>query len=273
MLRQRVVTAVVVVPPFVAALFVLPPIGVVILFGAIIAVAAWEWGGLSGLGGAARWSYPAAVSAAGALLIALGSESSLIVVVVLAGATVWWLAAMMQLRMRTSMFHSRGGRLVAGLVTLIPAWLALSLLHAGDPRRPWLLLFLLGLVAVADTAAYAAGHAFGRTKLAPSISPGKTVEGVLGGAAAVVLLAYFCGTMIWRFEGRLLGAWILLAAIAGLVSVIGDLTESKLKRVAGVKDSGKLLPGHGGILDRIDALTAAAPTFAGGWWLLFNARA
>jgi phosphatidate cytidylyltransferase len=133
-----------------------------------------------------------------------------------------------------------------------------------------LLLFILVMVGVADTAAYAAGHAFGRTKLAPTVSPGKTVEGVLGGAVGVVLLSYFCGTMLWHFAGRQLAEWVGMTVLAGLVSVIGDLSESKLKRVAGVKDSGTLLPGHGGILDRIDAVTAAAPVFTWGWLLLFD---
>ncbi len=271
-LKQRVLTALVLVPPLIAALFLLPPAGVAILFGAFVAVAAWEWAALSTLAGAARWSYLALVLALGGALIAFAGESRALVHAVLAVATVWWLAVLLQLGARARLFHSRRGRLLAGVVTLVPAWVALAALHAHDPRSPWLVLFVLLLVAVADVAAYAAGHAFGRTKLAPAVSPGKTVEGVIGGAAAVMLVAYFCGTMIWRFEGPALGAWITLATVAGLVSVIGDLSESKLKRIAGVKDSGKLLPGHGGVLDRIDALTAAAPTFAWGWWLFFNPR-
>jgi phosphatidate cytidylyltransferase len=110
----------------------------------------------------------------------------------------------------------------------------------------------------------------GRTKLAPHISPGKTVEGVAGGVLAVVLLAWLCGTMLWKFEGILLAMWTGLAALTALFSVAGDLTESKLKRIAGVKDSGRLLPGHGGVLDRIDALTAAAPVFGLGVILLLK---
>jgi phosphatidate cytidylyltransferase len=163
--------------------------------------------------------------------------------------------------------------LIAGVLTLVPAWAALGWLHLGDPGAPRLLLFVLLLTVAADTAAYFAGHAFGRTRLAPAISPGKTVEGVAGGVAGVVLLAYFYGTMVVDLHGSALALWLALAAASGLVSVLGDLNESKLKRIAGAKDSGTLLPGHGGVLDRIDALTAAAPTFAWGWLILFDARA
>lgn len=273
MLRQRILTALVLVPPLVAALFVFSSTGVAILFGLFIAAAAWEWGALAQLGTKARVGYVSFILALGAVLIAMGRTHAMLVHLVLGAAAVWWLAALWQLtRAAGGVFHSHRGRLVAGVLTLVPAWTAVSVLHAVDPQAPWLLLFVLVLVAIADSAAYAAGHAFGRTKLAPTISPGKTVEGVIGGTVGVVLLSYFCGTMLWRFQGAALGAWMALAVIAGLVSVIGDLTESKLKRVAGVKDSGRLLPGHGGMLDRIDALTAAAPIFAWGWLIFFHAR-
>lgn len=273
MLKRRLLTAIVLVPPLVAALFWLPPLGVAALFGVFVAAAAWEWGALSGLVGAARAGYVALVLAAGAVFLAISARSSAGAHVVLGAATLWWAFVPFQLGARAPMLGSRGGRLLAGSLTLAPAWVALVLLHGWDVDAPALLLFVLLLVAVADTVAYATGHAFGRTRLAPAVSPGKTVEGVVGGALAVVALAYICGTMFWGFTAAVLGGWIALALTAGLVSVIGDLNESKLKRVAGVKDSGRLLPGHGGVLDRIDALTAAAPVFAWGWLLFFDARA
>jgi phosphatidate cytidylyltransferase len=274
MLKQRIVTAIVLVPPLVAALFLLPLAGIVILLGAIIAVAAWEWGGLSGLAQTPRFIYVTAVVAVGAVAVVVGLRQRGVSYAVFAIAAAWWLWALVDLRRPAGgMLRARSGKLLAGILTLVPPWLSLSNLHATDSRRPLLLLFVLILVAVADTAAYAAGHVFGRTKLAPAISPGKTVEGVIGGATGVVLAAYVCGTMVWHFAGRNLATWIGLATVAGLISVVGDLSESKLKRMAGVKDSGTLLPGHGGILDRIDALTAAAPVFAWGWLLLFDAHA
>lgn len=273
MLKQRILTALVLVPPLVAALFLLPSVGIDVLFGVFIAAAAWEWSALSRLGPTARVGYVVFILILGAILIALSRANAALAHLVLGVGVVWWLAALSQLARGTGgMFHSHRGRLVAGVLTLVPAWMAVSVLHAVDARAPLLLLFVLVLVAVADSAAYAVGHAFGRTKLAPAISPGKTVEGVIGGAVGVVLLSYFCGTMLWHFQGPALGAWLVLAVTAGLVSVIGDLSESKLKRVAGVKDSGRLLPGHGGVLDRIDALTAAAPIFAWGWLIFFHAR-
>lgn len=271
MLKQRIITVVVIVPPLLAALYLLPTMGIEIVFGGIIGFAAWEWSGLCGLARAWRGSYVVLVLALGGVAVAVAQTDRNLLQSVFALACAWWAWAMFELtRTSRGLYFSSTGKLVIGMLTLVPAWLALSFLHASDPRRPLLLLFLLVMVAVADTAAYAAGHVLGRTKLAPAISPGKTVEGVVGGVAGVMLLAYFCGTMVWDFEGRRLGAWIGLSTIAGLVSVIGDLSESKLKRAAGVKDSGRLLPGHGGVLDRIDALTAAAPVFAWGWLVLFD---
>jgi len=141
-------------------------------------------------------------------------------------------------------------------------------LHAQDLDQPALLLFLFLLVWGADTFAYFAGHMFGRHKLAPGVSPGKTIEGVAGGMLAVLLLAILAGVYVWHHDGVKLLSWVLLCLAVGLISVLGDLVESKVKRVAGVKDSGAIVPGHGGVLDRIDALTSAAPAFAFGTLLL-----
>lgn len=274
MLRQRIITALVLIPPLIAALFLLPSPGIALMFGVVVAAAGWEWSGLCQWKPAARGAYVAAVLGLGGALVAGALASPAAALVVFLAGTLWWVVApFAALRAKGSILHTVHGRAIAGLLTLLPAWAALSFLHAADPQRPLLLLFMIVLVAVADTAAYAAGHAFGRTKLAPAISPGKTVEGVLGGFGAVVLLGFICGTMFWHFRGAHLGAWIALSAVAGLISVVGDLTESKMKRIAGVKDSGTLLPGHGGVLDRVDALSAAAPVFALGWLILFYAYA
>ena len=164
----------------------------------------------------------------------------------------------------------RGARAVGGFLILIPVWIAAYMLHVADPRSPLVLLFALVLVWVADTMAYFAGHLFGRTKLAPAISPGKTVEGVVGGMIGVALVAGFGGTLVWGYHAATLALWIGLSVVSALFSVLGDLLESKFKRIAGVKDSGRIFPGHGGALDRIDALTAALPVFALGWHLWFR---
>jgi len=151
---------------------------------------------------------------------------------------------------------------------LVPAWASLVVIHGVDPQGPRLLLFLMVLIWVADSFAYFAGRRWGRTKLAPVISPGKTREGVYGALAGAVLCG---GGLVWLMpQGNPL-LLILFCLLIVLVSVVGDLFESLMKRQAGVKDSGSLLPGHGGMLDRIDSLTAAAPLFLLGLLLLGEA--
>lgn len=267
MLKRRILTAFIVILPLVAALFYFPPGWIAVLFGLFIAAAAWEWATLSGMRGlfsrAAYVLFLLILGAAGMYSV-LQQPSPIVSFLVSAG--LWWLWALAELIGRRDvhkgMFATVSGRIVGGWLVLIPPWVAAIYLLGIDGEHPRaLLLFLLVLVWVADSAAYAAGSVFGRTKLAPRVSPGKTVEGVVGGVVGVVLLAWLCGTMIWKFEPGLLARWIGLAVVTSLFSVVGDLTESKLKRIAGVKDSGRLFPGHGGVLDRIDALTAAAPVF------------
>ncbi len=147
---------------------------------------------------------------------------------------------------------------MAGFFVIIPAWSAAIILHS---HNPFLVLFLVFLVAAADSGAYFAGKQFGKNKLVPQISPGKTWEGLLGGFIAALLLA-FIGAFLFGLEGGLFKNFIYLCAVTALISVAGDLFISLLKREAGAKDSGTILPGHGGILDRIDGLIAALPLFA-----------
>ena len=260
MLKLRVLTALILVPLMVLALFTLPSAGVGALLGVFVAAAAWEWAGLSGSGTWGRAFYVGAL----ALLVLVLLRTPILPIVIV--SVLWWLLALIELIVyrdpARGMLAHRLGKLISGAMILAPAWLASYYLHASDPRSPAALLFLFILVWVADSAAYFAGKRWGRTKLAPHVSPGKSLEGLLGGLAAVVLLAYIAGTAVWRFEAVALGAWMLLALATALFSVLGDLVESKAKRVAGVKDSGALLPGHGGVFDRIDAFTAAAPVFA-----------
>lgn len=267
MLKQRILTAVILVPLLVAALFYLSLPWLTLIFAVFMAAAAWEWAGLTGLRPiAARLAYVAAVLLFGVLGLKLIPLDPELIVSFLTASALWWLWALVELISRRDvtrgMFATMTGRVVGGFLVLVPLWVAAVYLLSADEERPRVLLFLLVLVWVADSAAYFAGSVFGRTRLAPHVSPGKTVEGVAGGVLGVVLLAWLCGTILWKFEGMSLATWIGLAAVTALFSVVGDLTESKLKRVAGVKDSGRLLPGHGGVLDRIDALTSAVPVFA-----------
>lgn len=147
---------------------------------------------------------------------------------------------------------------LSGFFVIIPAWSAAVILHA---HNPYLILFLVLLVAAADSGAYFAGKAFGKNKLVPQISPGKTREGLLGGFLAALVIAFIGANLLSLTEGYF-SSFIYLSAIVALVSVAGDLFISLIKREADAKDSGNILPGHGGILDRVDGLIATLPLFA-----------
>ncbi len=254
MLKQRVATALVALAILALVLFVLPQAVARLVIAAIILTGAWEWGGFLFRDSASRRGiYAAFVALAGAALLYRMPDAALLDVVLKTGLG-WWCAALVWL-----FFYPTRIPLpvswVAGALLLVPAWMALDYLYM---RAPELLLFALLIVWFADIGAYFVGRGFGRVKLAPQISPGKTWEGVLGALTAVTVLAAA-------------GAWFLTLEVAVLVpfclavtmlSIVGDLTVSMFKRTAGVKDSGTLFPGHGGVLDRIDSVTAAAPLFA-----------
>lgn len=278
MLRQRVFTAIVLLAPLLAALFYLPPLALAALFGILVALAAWEWAALCGFASTAQRTGLAV------FLLALGTTGTAmlharptLIWPVSLLAVAWWVWVLIELIRHDTrpvgLFVSPAGKIIGAVMILVPPWFAAYYLHAHDPERPALLLFVLLLVGVADSFAYLAGHLFGRTKLAPQLSPRKTVEGLLGGLASVVVLAALWGLWLKDMSGWHLAAWLALAVTTMLFSVVGDLAESRLKRLAGVKDSGRILPGHGGVLDRIDAFTAAAPVFLLGWIVLFQAPA
>jgi phosphatidate cytidylyltransferase len=271
MLAQRVLTAVVLVLLVLAALFMLSPLGWGIVTLLAITGAAFEWADLARFRPPMRWLFVAGTVLLGTNLLFSplsgfdrgwpGGE----VIAVCGAATLFWLflaPPWVVLRWKPT---SPLVLAVVGWLVLIGAWVALVTLQA---HSPWLVLAAMAIVWIADIAAYFAGRAFGRRKLAPEVSPGKTWEGVYGALAAVgayaVALVSLAGAAGYRGQLTLpavLG-WIALALSLAALSVVGDLFESLLKRQAGVKDSGKLLPGHGGILDRVDALLAAMPAAA-----------
>lgn len=268
-LRKRLRTAGILIPIAALAVLLLPSVWLAWMLLAVAALAAWEWAGLAGLpASGARFGFAAATC----LLIGLGwtfgppAGFELL----LSAAVVWWVAITPVLfRLRVVVPASQPDLILlpVGMALLGATWAAIIGLHGSTPHGPLLVGFLVVLTGLADTGAYFAGRRFGRRKLAPVLSPGKTVEGMIGGLTAGTLW----GLVLAWLLGLRVGETVHLLAIcivAVFLSVVGDLFESLLKRRRGLKDSGSLLPGHGGVLDRIDSMTAAAPVFVLGFlWL------
>ena len=256
MLSHRVLTVSVLLPIFLAALFGLPQWAWGALMLAVVLLAAFEWGKLAPLSNTARIVFMLAVTA-GCVAVALADPEPA-GMVLLAMGVVFWLGAV-PLWLTGKVAATPNHIAMAGFIVLVCAWYALYLLHVNPGR----LLALLAIVWIADTAAYFAGRRFGKHKLAPRISPGKTWEGVMGAAAAVgVYYALLWLAIAPDFLGGNRSADLALVIAVAVLSIEGDLFESWMKRRAGVKDSGALLPGHGGILDRIDGVVAILPLAA-----------
>lgn len=276
MLKQRVITGVLLALG--ALLLIVWAPSLVLAGGLALAtlIACWEWADLSGMRGAARRLLYCAVSAGlmaalfwGARALGLHPQSGLSLAV-LGVAVGWWLLALycvIRFPASANWWGAVAVRAAIGWLVLLPAWFALLYLRA-QAHGEWLIVFMLALVAAADIGAYFSGSLFGRNKLAPAVSPGKSWEGFCGGVLSSVLLSI----AVWHFA-RLplpLGIWLAVALTTVLASVLGDLTESMVKRYRGVKDSGNLLPGHGGVMDRLDSISAAAPVFALGLLLAYR---
>jgi phosphatidate cytidylyltransferase len=260
MLRTRILTAAVLTAIFLSGLFLLPPPWTVLAFGLAFAGGAWEWAGFGALSGTAgRLAYTVGV----ALLLALGwfwTAEPAHLMILLAAAVGWWVVALLWLCFGPAR-HRSTLVLLCGAAVLVPPFVALGRLEIttrGFASGPVAVLWLVLLVVAADVGAYFAGRSLGKRKLAPRVSPGKTWEGVGGGLALVALVAG-CGALYFGVAPL---AAIAFGCAVGIFSVVGDLTESMFKRAAGLKDSGAWLPGHGGLLDRLDSVTAAAPFYA-----------
>lgn len=267
MLKQRVVTAIVIAVVFFSALFFSSPYSFSLMTAVVVVYAAWEWSNLAGFSRKLiRLFY--ALSLAVLLIVSgyvLGlSDSSTLDLVV--GKTLmswlvpWWAIALLWVQGYPSsalLWGSSWARALIGYLVLVPAWLAMVILiHANQGE--WLIMIVVLIVAFADIGAYFSGRAFGKHKLATNVSPKKTWEGLVGGVVAnLIFVAVLLVTLNVDHWPMLLG----LVMITVLASVLGDLLESMVKRHRGIKDSGNILPGHGGILDRLDSLTAALPVF------------
>jgi len=260
MLRTRILTAAILACILLAGLFLLPPPWAVLAIGATFTVGAWEWAGFGALRGTgARTAYAAGV----AVLLVLAwrwTEYPKHLMLLLSAACAWWAIALLWLSWGPPRHHPTLA-LACGLPVLVPAFIALARLQVatqGFAGGPQMVLWLVLLVIAADVGAYFAGRSLGRRKLAPRVSPGKTWEGAMGGLLMVALVAW-AGAAYFGLPPL---AVVVFGCAVGVFSIIGDLTESMFKRAAGLKDSGALLPGHGGLLDRIDSVTAAAPLYA-----------
>lgn len=267
MLRQRILTGIVLILALLATILWLPPAWAAAVLALVVVLAAAEWAGLTGIGSLpGKLGYVLLLMVL-CLLLDRAVSSADALGVVLAAAMLWWFVALLWIVLAPG----RGGRIaaaIAGLLTLAPAWLAATWLYAGSPRGPWLVLFVVALVGGADIGAFFAGRSFGRVPLAPRVSPKKTWEGVLGGFVAAMLVAGLAH-MFLRLPAA---AYFALCAATVVLAIVGDLSESLFKRHAGIKDSGSVLPGHGGVLDRIDSLTAALPLWTLGLTLLGELR-
>ena len=252
MLRQRIVTALVALAVLLLVMFVLPANAAKAFIGLLVLGGAWEWSAF--LGGARPFARAAYVLLLAALVLLTGLTLPLVAEPILFASLIWWLSALVwTFRFPTPIPEVL--RWLCGVFVLLPLFVALVTLYTANPVT---LLFALVVVWAADVGAYFSGKRFGRVKLAPKISPGKTWEGVLGGLLVVALVT------VAFAAGRDLSYAVLVpfCMSAAALSIVGDLTVSMFKRTAGVKDSGALFPGHGGILDRIDSVSAAAPLFA-----------
>ena len=262
MLRQRILTAAVVLLVALAALFWFPNAAWSLFVALVTTLGAWEWGRLSGWRPLARVAYAAVIGASCiAIFIALSHGATVVQqerfdLAIFGIALAFWVCIALPWIAWRWRLRSPAALALVGWWVLVPAWLAATRMQL----QPALLLALLVVIWIADTAAYFAGRRFGRNKLAPLVSPGKTWEGVAGAFLGVVVYFMVLGALRIPALPELL-RWPVVAVFFAMTAlgIVGDLFESWMKREAGVKDSGTLLPGHGGVLDRIDALTASLP--------------
>jgi phosphatidate cytidylyltransferase len=267
MLKQRIITAAILIILVILGIFYLPLFWFDTVAAILFLLAAWEWGMLMGLAQPVPRLIYILVN-----LLAIAVFNYLPAAVILPLGFITWIILTYFVFHYQKFAHICSRQLwvrgLLGVWVIALTWFSIVFIRA-EPNGAWLLLLLLVWVWGADTGAYFVGRRWGKRKLAPTISPGKSVEGVVGGVITTFLLAVIIG-LFFSSTLAYYGALLWLALLVAIISVIGDLFESMLKRQSGVKDSGQWLPGHGGILDRIDSLLSSAPIFACGIWLLLR---
>jgi phosphatidate cytidylyltransferase len=279
MLKQRIITALILAPLAILAILFLPVEEFKIAVAGVVALGAYEWANMSGMTGkASKASFMTLILLiCGVLIFAVDGEEvwyqgelNNIYKTILGIAAVWWAVSLGMIltypKYSSVWTQNVPIRAAFGVLTLIPTWVAvISLrnnLYEVDPfYGASLIFYVLGIVWAADIGAFFVGVKFGKHKLRPNVSPGKSIEGLFGGVMASLAIIAFAA-LHYQFEASRMGLHLLIGVITVAVSALGDLNESMFKRCAGLKDSGRLLPGHGGIMDRIDSLTAAFPVFA-----------
>lgn len=266
-MKNRLITALVLAPLVIAAVLLLDPSTFSMVWGGVVLLAGWEWAGISGV--ESRAGRIAFLAVLGATMVLAKYWAPLAVDWLMWPAVAWWLVVGMLLRAKPDKMLAIkfpvGLKLGMGWFILVTSWILFIWLrfNFGAVQA----LYLLVLVSFADIAAYFVGRRWGFTKLMPEISPGKTVEGLYGALAVSAVLAV--GVALWfKLEPATVADFAILSLVTVVISVAGDLFESLLKRQRGVKDSGSLLPGHGGVLDRIDALLASVAVFYAGSMLI-----
>jgi phosphatidate cytidylyltransferase len=264
MLMQRIRTGLALAVPAVLLILFAPPWMTDAVIGVLILAAAWEWAALAGLqGSAARRTFVLCVALTMGLAVHLaGPGRPGLQPLLLASGVGWALAAVAVIAYPrgTTIWGSIPARVFLGLCVLVPPGVAVLYLRSLT-HGEWLLLFCIALIAFVDMGAFFSGRAFGGPKLMPRVSPAKTWSGFCGGVLASLALAVIAGLGA-GMEGESLQPWLWVCLLTALAAVVGDLLESMLKRFTGIKDSGSLLPGHGGLFDRLDSLTAGLPLFA-----------
>jgi phosphatidate cytidylyltransferase len=275
-LKQRLITAAILLPLVIAGIVWLPDMVFALFFAVFAIIGSWEWTKFMRVSSVAlRLLYVAFVS-----LIILGCWFYVVVdpkysEVILSVAVTWWILAFLLVVVYPKGSWFRKNSVITGsvgVVVLVPTWLAIVSLRNEHSNGVEMLLYLLALIAVADSGAYFGGRKWGKNKLAPQVSPGKSWEGVASGLICVAVIAILFSYLAefqnsdWANTALFIG----ISLVTAIFSVLGDLAESFYKREVGLKDSGSILPGHGGVLDRIDSITAAAPIFLAclGWFLI-----
>jgi len=263
-LKQRLITGLILAPIVLCGVFLLEQTYFSWFFGFVIALAGWEWANLSSFSSQIqRIAY--AIVICGLLYLVSGFSIEWVLLV----SVIWWLIAalcVLSFPDTKAFWAAKPVRCIIGFVVLLPMWKALvfvretDLISAPEWGGLWVILYMLLMVWAADIGAYFSGKAWGKAKLAPKVSPGKSWAGAWGGVASTFILA-LVAAYILELSSLLTIQLIVITVITAVISIIGDLTESMFKRHRGIKDSSQLLPGHGGILDRIDSLAAAIPVF------------